>query len=112
MPNNVINELNFIGEQKDIDKILSLMHGEEEDQYIDFNKIIPMPDYIYRGDLGQKEQELYGKNNWYDWSNSHWGTNWNAYYQEKKENTIFFNTAGRYLIPYTKSWRRFVTKMM
>lgn len=98
MPNNVINELNFIGEQKDIDKILSLIHGEEEDQYIDFNKIIPMPDYIYRGDLGRKEQELYGKNNWYDWSNSHWGTNWNAYYQEKKENTIFFNTA--WSIPY------------
>lgn len=111
MPNNVINELNFIGEQKDIDKILSLIHGEEEDQYIDFNKIIPMPDYIYRGDLGQKEQELYGKNNWYDWSNSHWGTKWNAYYQEKK--TPSSSTQhGRYLIPYTKSWRKFVTKMM
>ncbi len=98
MPNHVINELNFIGEQKDIDKILSLIHGEKEDQYIDFNKIIPMPDYIYRGDLGRKEQELYGKNNWYDWSIDHWGTKWNAYYQEKKENTIFFNTA--WSIPY------------
>ena len=71
MPNHVINELNFIGKQKDIDKILSLIHGEEENQYIDFNKIIPMPDYIYRGGLGRKEQELYGKNNWYDWSNDH-----------------------------------------
>ena len=35
MPNHVINELNFIGEQKDIDKILSLIHDETDEQHLE-----------------------------------------------------------------------------
>ena len=35
---------------------------------IDFNKVIPMPDYIFQGNLGMAEREKYGKENWYDWS--------------------------------------------
>ena len=46
---------------------------------IDFNKVIPMPEHIFRGNLGMAEREKYGKNNWYDWSVSHWGTKWNSY---------------------------------
>ena len=46
-----------------------------------------MPDNICRGDLGSKERELYGQNNWYDWSLANWGTKWNAYgYDEIKNN--------------------------
>lgn len=52
--------------------------GEKPGRVLDFERVIPMPDYIYRGSLGQAEKEKYGKNNWYDWSVEHWGTKWNA----------------------------------
>lgn len=94
MLNNVINRLRFIGDRADVANVMSLIKGEGKKQYIDFNKIIPMPDYIYQGELGQKERELYGENNWYDWSNRHWGTKGNAYFQAKRKNTIFFNTVS------------------
>ena len=41
MPNHVTNKIEFYGEQKDIDKVLELIKGE--DRCIDFNKIILMP---------------------------------------------------------------------
>lgn len=98
MPNHVTNKIEFHGEQENIKKVLELIKGE--DDYIDFEKIIPMPDNIFRGDLGREERELYGTNNWYDWSIENWGTKWNAYdcYLED-DNIIIFNTAWSAPIP-------------
>ena len=80
MPNHVQNRIAFDGEPE---KIAEILEQIKNDNYgigtIDFEKIIPMPSNIYRGDLGQRERELYGKNNWYEWSVSNWGTKWNAY---------------------------------
>ena len=92
MPNHITNKIEFYGEQENIDKVLELIKGEES--CIDFEKIVPMPDYIYRGNLGREEEELYGKNNWYDWSIFNWGTKWNAYRASLEGNdTIVFDTA-------------------
>jgi len=44
-----------------------------------FNMIIPIPDHIFRGNLGQDEREKYGKDNWYDWCIANWNTKWDAY---------------------------------
>ena len=52
-----------------------------------------MPENIFRGNLGRRELELYGKNNWYDWSCKNWGTKWNARYVEVYDNSISFETA-------------------
>jgi len=52
-----------------------------------------MPENIFRGNLGRRELELYGKNNWYDWSYKNWGTKWNARYVEVYDNSISFETA-------------------
>lgn len=41
---------------------------------IDFNKVTPMPESVFRGDLGKEEMERYGKNNWFDWSMENWGS--------------------------------------
>ena len=99
MPNHITNKIEFYGDQSNIDKVLELIRGEKE--CIDFNKIIPMPDYIFRGDLGPKERELYGASNWYDWSVANWGTKWNAYYSniDKANNTMEFDTAWSCPLP-------------
>lgn len=91
MPNHVANRVEFFGEQKNINEVMDKIKGEAE--VIDFETIIPMPTNIYRGNLGQKEREVYGNNNWYDWCCAHWGTKWNAYSQEKNGNIIYFETA-------------------
>lgn len=57
-------------------KIVTFVRSDKSD--FDFEKIIPMPENIYRGNLGPEEEKLYGKNNWYDWSLEHWGTKRNA----------------------------------
>jgi hypothetical protein len=98
MPNYVTNKIEFHGEQENVKKVLELIKGE--DDYIDFEKIIPMPDNIFRGNLGREERELYGTNNWYDWSIENWGTKWNtcsSYLED--DNTIIFDTAWSAPIP-------------
>lgn len=93
MPNHVTNRIEFHGEQSNIDKVLNLIKNDKE--CIDFEKIVPMPAHIYRGNLGPEEEKKYGKDNWYDWSRFNWGTKWNAYWSklDKDNNTIEFDTA-------------------
>ena len=99
MPNNTQNIMKVIGEKEAVAKCFDLIKGKtsndpNREQLIDFEKIIPMPEHIFRGSLGEKERELYGENNWYDWSVDNWGTKWNAYYCERiDDSTIKFFTA-------------------
>ena len=72
---------------EDIWDIISAATGQsfeqKLDEYvvgtIDFDKIIPQPEGLYMGDLGEKERQIYKDNNWYDWRHKHWGTKWNSY---------------------------------
>ena len=70
---------------------------------MDFNKITPMPKWVYNKGLSKEDEEKYGKDNcWLEWCRKNWGTKWNAIKAEKsyyfnppeaKEDTIFFETA-------------------
>lgn len=101
MPNHIQNRVVFeCGEEKLKEILTKIQSDDTENKYeisgpgtIDFNKIIPMPDTVYRGLLGAKERELYGNNNWYDWSIANWGTKWNAYSFSHNNNEIAFQTA-------------------
>lgn len=84
MPNHVTNIIKLNGDRKQISELLEQIQNDEHGLgTIDFEKIIPMPENIYRGNLGREETNLYGKNNWYDWCISNWGTKWSAYGYEK-----------------------------
>lgn len=98
MSNWVINKVTFETKDKELlDKILTTVKGKSEEYGgIDFETIIPMPDDIFRGPIGDKEQKLYGSKNWYDWSWENWGTKWNACdceSQAKGSNRLEFQTA-------------------
>ena len=112
MPNHVTNRMSLSGKDEEIKKLITAIKNDEIGfGSVDFNKIIPMPDHIFRGNIGNEEKKKYGKNNWYDWSVENWGTKWNAYhalgqtseeplpyvsaeeYQKAYGNTLEFQTA-------------------
>lgn len=91
MPNWVMNEI-FVDSDEDYVKLLNatssispakLSYGNILHRpminYMDLNKIVPMPDTVYQGSLGKDEEYIYGTDNcWYDWSLNNWGTKWNT----------------------------------
>ena len=76
MPNWTANNVLFVGKEKQLKTLKDMLKSDEND--FDFNNIVPMPKNIFRGPLGQEEEEKYGKNNWYHWSIDNWGTKWNS----------------------------------
>jgi len=99
MPNHITNRLTIIAGEDRTREILETVKDDEHGPgSIDFEKVIPMPEGIFRGNLGRQEKALYGKNNWYDWSLVNWGTKWNSYgYDDfpkyEDGNEILFMTA-------------------
>ncbi len=88
MPNHVINVIR----SDKLEKIKKIV--ESDMQMFDFNKIIPTPDNIFQGNLGEAEEKQYGKENcWYDWNIKNWGTKWNAYDIMIEDDCIEFKTA-------------------
>jgi len=86
MPNWFYFSLNVSGEKKDVEQFVENVKGSEkfdtEGREFDFNHFIPQPENIFRGNLGNKEEEYCKKNglpDWYTWNNANWGTKWNAH---------------------------------
>jgi hypothetical protein len=92
MPNYVTNQVRASKEV--IDSMIQTEPGHGWENAVDFNLIIPTPDNIFQGNLGTKERELYGENNWYDWNTKNWGTKWNAGDTTRpSEKSVYFETA-------------------
>ncbi len=102
MPNHVTNTIELYADEEGfVERVLEEIKGEEEGQYIDFDKIIPQPDNLFTGNLGTEERRdcvAKGIPNWWDWNIQNWGTKWNAYAQsytgpEYGVATLQFDTA-------------------
>ena len=79
MANYVTNIVRFKGDENRIDELRASVQDERYGIIgIDFDKIIPMPKNLFMGAIGPMERELYGKNNWLDWSLANWGSKWNS----------------------------------
>ena len=75
MPNHVSNKLTVDGATKEVNRFLKHMG-----KGFDFEKVIPMPDNIYRprewygSQENMKRLAKEGRPNWYDWSIENWDT--------------------------------------
>lgn len=81
MPNWCTNTFRVTGSKKQVEsfKAEHFRQGEDTDELqFDFNTVIPMPDSVFKGNIGKAEEEKYGDNNWYNWSINNWGTKWNS----------------------------------
>jgi|TARA_R110002020_G_scaffold3731_1_gene16504 hypothetical protein len=94
MPNHVSNKLTVDGATKDVDRFLKHM-GDG----FDFEKVIPMPDNIYRDNVSSEDKERLAKEgipNWYDWCVENWDTKWNAY-DVKRDVGTYGEVRGKYV---------------
>lgn len=97
-----------------IDAMINTIAGHEWEDAVDFNLIVPVPDDIYQGNLGEKEREFYGSRNWYDWNTSNWGTKWNAAETERRsDKSVYFDTAWAPPFAYLEALsRKFPTEVI
>jgi hypothetical protein len=79
MPNHIRNLLSISGEKELVTKSFEEIKGEKN-EVIDFNKIIPMPEWV----INAPNEGMFP--DWYVWSNDNWGTKWNAYGQDNPVN--------------------------
>ena len=77
MPNHIYNVVTFDCPHERASEILQAVEMEGcALGSIDFEKLIPMPDDVYRGALGMKEMERYpGDKNWYNTWKKHFNRN-------------------------------------
>lgn len=105
MPNWVRTKLNFVDVTDDEFKIIVERYCTAEpggDTNLDFEKLIPMPDTVFRGPLSSEDSKNHpGDLNWYDWSCRHWGTKWNACHGsvDYHRHEIIYDTAWAYAEP-------------
>lgn len=100
MPNYITNKLKVNGTPEQVKEVLDFINSENGS--IDFNKITPMPKWIYGSDpkvtgIGREDEKKHGsENTCLEWSRKNWGTKWNAFgisFDPAIPNVIFFDTA-------------------
>ena len=98
MPNWSFNHMIVSGSENDLADFVTKANGENGK--LDFNSFIPQPDNLFKGDLGQKDEDnckKLGIPNWYNWNVDNWDTKWNACHIEfswdGKDVVFHFDTA-------------------
>lgn len=60
--------------------------------------------FFATGGLGSKEQKLYGRNNWYDWSIENWGTKWDVFSSDIHGSVIKNVNSFTYEFVFDTAW--------
>jgi len=92
MPNHISNRVTLKGSKEEVTRVFAEI-GDDQSP-IDFNRIIPEPEGLYKGDLSLAKREETAGFNWYDWRTTNWGTKWPAYSQIRlSPKATYFETA-------------------
>ncbi len=73
MPNWVTNRISLAKADAD----LVLHYTRDGDDLFDFEKLVPPPPNMYRGDLSAEDDKDF-PTNWSTWCRANWGCKWNA----------------------------------
>jgi hypothetical protein len=105
MPNHCANSV-YLPVEDNARKVLEpYISLDDNEEILDFNKIIPMPSELlaettqYSTDEKENKRiesenlKKYGFKNWYDWRLANWGTKWNSYWMHTDGECIRFSTA-------------------
>ena len=76
MPNYVKNFLRITGKKEVVKCLLEAV--AKGDNKFSFNKIVPMPDFVFKGALSSEDRKNNPNRNWYDWCCYFWGCKWNT----------------------------------
>lgn len=102
MPNHITNKVKIIGSEDQVKEVIDFIKVDELGTGIDFNKITPMPKWVYGNSpdtfgISLDDEQKWGSENTYlNWARANWGTKWVGYQQPDKRNTedtIYFHTA-------------------
>jgi len=85
MPNWCMNEVSISGEEQEVAKFVEECFTEVDNQQVlDFDKVLPEPDYdkpkkdgTHNDGVQTKLNAPYEHPDWYTWRNANWGTKWN-----------------------------------
>jgi len=85
MPNWCMNEVSIHGEEQEVAKFVDECFTEVDNQQVlDFDKVLPEPDYdkpkkdgTHNDGVQTKLNAPYEHPDWYTWRNANWGTKWN-----------------------------------
>jgi len=102
MPNNTSNIFTFRPDWEKKETLQTLKSKIlDESGRLSFEKIIPQPENIFLGSLGDAEIKMckeQGRPNWHDWNTENWGTKWGSYAfgilsDDEDEFSIYYETA-------------------
>lgn len=101
MPNHVMNEVKIKGTRQE--QVNMLKHITNDNGYIDFNILLPMPLNCWQGNIGTTERKI-TPYNWFDWCSTNWSTKWNAYGQDNEWCHKITLTDNELVLKFQTAW--------